>query len=221
MKSKLYLAAAFMMSASTALADSQKPQYNEMTLPPTVSAGYFRGSIVFADINSDGNMDMLLKGRDLNNGWNPDVLAITCDSGGSFAGSVVLPSNSPYESTLAAFDFNNDGHVDYLLNAYGYELYRNNGDGTFTKMENFALESNLNISDDNGTSECRYMGLTAVADFDMDGYQDIVVMDADGNPVLYKKQRRRRHVHQGCRFRALCTAQRDNGRGRLQQRWLS
>lgn len=186
MKSKLYLAAALIVSAGTAFADSQQPQYNEMALPSAVSGGYFRGSIVFADINSDGNMDLLLKGRDLNNGWNPDVLAVTCDNSGSFSGSVILPSSSPYESTLAAFDFNNDGHVDYLLNAYGYELYRNNGDGTFTKMENFSLESNLNISDDNGSSECRYMGLTAIADFNMDGYQDIVVMDADGNPVLYK-----------------------------------
>ncbi|MEF2621237.1 MAG: VCBS repeat-containing protein, partial [Xylanibacter rarus] len=183
MKAKLYLVSALIASAGTAFAASQKPQYNEMTLPGGVSTAYFRGSLVYADVNGDGNMDLIVKGRDLNNGWNPDVVLITTDNSGNLDSSVKLPASMPYESTLSAFDFNNDGHVDYLLCNYGYELYRNNGDGTFAKVENFALESNLNISDDNGTSECWYMGLTAIADFDMDGYQDLVVMDADGNPV--------------------------------------
>lgn len=186
MKAKLYLVSALIASAGTAFAASQKPQYNEMTLPGGVSTAYFRGSLVYADVNGDGNMDLIVKGRDLNNGWNPDVVLITTDNSGNLDSSVKLPASMPYESTLSAFDFNNDGHVDYLLCNYGYELYRNNGDGTFAKVENFALESNLNISDDNGTSECWYMGLTAIADFDMDGYQDLVVMDADGNPVMYK-----------------------------------
>lgn len=186
MKAKLYLVSALIASASAAFAASQKPQYSEIPLPVGMSNGYFRGSLVFADVNGDGNMDLIVKGRDLNNGWTPDVVVMTSDNSGNFDAFAKLPANMPYESTLSAFDFNNDGHVDYLLNDYGYELYKNNGDGTFTKMENFSLESNLNISDDSGTSECWYMGLTAIADFNMDGYQDIVVMDSDGNPVLYK-----------------------------------
>lgn len=40
MKAKLYLVSALIASAGTAFAASQKPQYNEMTLPGGVSTAY-------------------------------------------------------------------------------------------------------------------------------------------------------------------------------------
>ena len=88
MKAKLYLVSALIASAGTAFAASQKPQYNEMTLPGGVSTAYFRGSLVYADVNGDGNMDLIVKGRDLNNGWNPDVVLITTDNSGNLDSSV-------------------------------------------------------------------------------------------------------------------------------------
>lgn len=164
----------------------QVPTYNELTLPNGISTGYFRGSLAFADINADGTMDLLVKGRDLNNGWNPDVFGILTGSDGSFTSSQTLPNDGQsWERTLTAFDFDSDGLVDYLLANSGYELYRNNGDGTFSKVENFTLDSNLNISDDNGNTERWYMGLAAAADFNLDGFTDLVLMDGDGNPTLY------------------------------------
>lgn len=186
MKAKFYLISALLASASMAFAQSTVPTYKEVALPSGVSGGYFRGSVVFADINADGNMDLLLKGRDLSNGWNTEALAVTTDAAGALSGKLSLPfGETPYEATLTAFDFNNDGLVDYLYSNNGYELWRNDGDGKFTKMDNFALESNLSISDDNGNTEARYMGLTVAADFNNDGWQDLVVTDADGNPKLY------------------------------------
>lgn len=186
MKTKVYLISALLASASMVFAAPAKPSYNKMTLPNGVSDGFYRGSVVFADINADGNMDLCVKGRDLINGWATTALAITTSASGALNGVINLPfGDNPYEATLTVFDFNNDGLVDYLFTNYGYQLYRNDGGGKFTKMDNFKLESNLWIDDATGNAEARYMGLTVAADFNGDGWQDIVVMDADGNPALY------------------------------------
>lgn len=186
MKTKIYLISALLASASMVYAAPAKPQYNKITLPSEVSNGFYRGSVVFADINADGNMDLCVKGRDLNNGWNTEAFAILTDNTGQFTSKMALPfGDTPYEAMLTVFDFNNDGLVDYLFTNYGYQLYRNDGGGKFTKMDNFKLESNLWIDDATGNAEARYMGMTVAADFNGDGWQDIVVMDADGNPALY------------------------------------
>lgn len=186
MKTKIYLISALLASASMVFAAPAKPSYNKIALPSEVSNGFYRGSVVFADINADGNMDLCAKGRDLNNGWNTEAFAILTDNSGQFTSKMALPfGDTPYEAMLTVFDFNNDGLVDYLFTNYGFQLYRNDGGGKFTKMDNFALESNLWIDDATGNAEARYMGLTVAADFNGDGWQDIVVMDADGNPALY------------------------------------
>lgn len=186
MKTKVYLISALLASASMAFAAPAKPSYNKITLPSGASNGYFRGSVVFADINADGNMDVCAKGRDLFNGWTTTAVAITSTASGTLNGVINLPfGDNPYEATLTVFDFNNDGLVDYLYTNYGFQLYRNDGGGKFTKMDNFALESNLWMDDDTGNTEARYMGLTVAADFNGDGWQDLVVTDADGNPALY------------------------------------
>lgn len=186
MKTKIYLISALLASASMVFAAPTTPQYNKIALPSEVSNGFYRGSVVFADINADGNMDLCVKGRDLNNGWNTEAFAILTDNSGQFTSKMALPfGDTPYEAMLTVFDFNNDGLVDYLFTNYGYQLYRNDGGGKFTKMDNFKLESNLWIDDATGNAEARYMGMTVAADFNGDGWQDIVVMDADGNPALY------------------------------------
>lgn len=186
MKTKIYLISALLASASMVFAAPAKPQYNKIALPSEVSNGFYRGSVVFADINADGNMDLCAKGRDLNSGWNTEAFAILTDNSGQFTSKMALPfGDTPYEAMLTVFDFNNDGLVDYLFTNYGFQLYRNDGGGKFTKMDNFKLESNLWIDDATGNAEARYMGLTVAADFNGDGWQDIVVMDADGNPALY------------------------------------
>lgn len=189
MKRYLLLSSLAFVCAGQLMAQ-QVPSYNEMTLPGGTPSACFRGSVVFGDVNSDNNMDLMVKGRDLNNGWAPQVFALTTDGDGMVSNYIALPHDGEsWERTLGAFDFNNDGHLDYLIVNAGAELYKNNGDGTFTKVEDFALETNFGITDDNGSAELRYMGLNATADFDLDGYQDLVVPNADGNPVLYKNNK--------------------------------
>ena len=185
MKSRSFITALLLVGASSLSAASiQVPQYSIMNMP--VSNGYFHGGMLFVDLNNDGWMDLIVKGRDLNNGWATDVKAVYNDAG-MWSTEASLPNDGQcWERTLETIDFNNDGWTDYLLlSSWGYELYRNNGDGSFAKVENFALDSNISIDGGNGNDERWYTGLSAVADFNLDGWNDLVVMDGNGNPALH------------------------------------
>jgi len=82
-------------------------------------------------------------------------------------------TNGPIVNDVGMFvgvswaDFNNDGFLDAFVSNWGGRtnvLYRNNGDGTFTRVAGgVALEDG------------DYHGGAAVADYDNDGYPDLVV----------------------------------------------
>ena len=180
------------MLASVVLAvDAQGtvPSFSKAVLPDGISEGFFRGSAVFADIDNDGHIDLIVKGRDLDGGWAPKVQVAMGGASGFGKGSTVLENMDIYESTLNVFDYNNDGNVDVLLSCYGTPLLFKGGN-TFVKVENFSLEDNYSLNDDDKagekTTERYYTGLTLTADFDLDGLQDILSKDSHGNPVLYK-----------------------------------
>ena len=180
------------MLASVVLAvDAQGtvPSFSKAVLPDGISEGFFRGSAVFADIDNDGHIDLIVKGRDLDGGWAPKVQVAMGGASGFGKGSTVLENMDIYESTLNVFDYNNDGNVDVLLSCYGMPLLFKGGN-TFVKVENFSLEDNYSLNDDDKagekTTERYYTGLTLTADFDLDGLQDILSKDSHGNPVLYK-----------------------------------
>ena len=189
MKRKTLLLSALIASAAmTANAQGATPTYTKATLPDGISEGFFRGGSVFADVNNDGIMDLVVKGRDLDGGWAPKVQLVLGGDAGFASATTLLEDMDIYEHCINLFDFNNDGNVDLLLTCYNTPLlYKGNGDGTFTKVENFALEDNFSISDndDNKTAELYYTGLTFTADFDGDGIQDILTKDNGGNPILY------------------------------------
>lgn len=72
-------------------------------------------------------------------------------------------------TTHAWGDFNNDGFLDLFVSNYGNKtnvLYRNNGDGTFTK-----------IIQGNPVADAGYHVGSALADFDNDGYLDLIVLE--------------------------------------------
>ena len=187
-KKTLLLSALIASAAMTANAQGTTPTYTKATLPEGISEGFFRGGSVFADVNNDGIMDLVIKGRDLDGGWAPKVQLALGGAAGFASGSTILENMDIYEHCLNMFDFNNDGNVDLLLTCYNKPLlYKGNGDGTFTQVENFALDDNFSISDndDNKTAELYYTGLTFTGDFDGDGIQDILTKNSGGNPVLY------------------------------------
>jgi tetratricopeptide (TPR) repeat protein len=67
---------------------------------------------------------------------------------------------------LAIFDYNNDGLLDVVISAAhgGINLFRNNGDGTFTDV---SVESGLDV--------CLTSFAIAVGDYNNDGYPDLFV----------------------------------------------
>ena len=106
-------------------------------LPETMGPG-----VAFVDYDSDGWMDVFLVNsgpcdffapskpvrhalyRNNRNGTFSDVTAKSGLGGGTSFGMGV-----------AAGDYNNDGHMDLFVTAYGRAtLYRNNGDGTFSDV---------------------------------------------------------------------------------------
>ena len=157
MKRKTLLLSALIASAAmTANAQGATPTYTKATLPDGISEGFFRGGSVFADVNNDGIMDLVVKGRDLDGGWAPKVQLVLGGDAGFASATTLLEDMDIYEHCINLFDFNNDGNVDLLLTCYNTPLlYKGNGDGTFTKVENFALEDNFSISDNayNKTAE--------------------------------------------------------------------
>jgi hypothetical protein len=123
--------------------------------------------VFFADIDSDGDMDML---ADYGGIWT-----ILSNNNGAFTAGATFPAGS----TARIADMNNDGRPDVVIagvmepwQVFQIRIYTNNGNGTFTKVDNTGFgtsnESNPDID---------------IADFDNDGDLDI----AEVNPgKLYR-----------------------------------
>lgn len=88
---------------------------------------------------------------------------------------------------VALFDYNNDGLLDlFFCNGahlpdmnkgdprFHNRLYRNNGDGTFT-----------DVTKEAGVAGSYYSVGAAVADYDNDGYQDLLVTGANGYQLFH------------------------------------
>jgi hypothetical protein len=117
----------------------------------TNSAPY---SIVAADFNGDGIMDVAVA----NNGTN-NVSVLTGTGNGTFAVAKNTPAGS-HPQYLVAGDFNNDGLVDLAVANYGTStiagnvgVLLGNGDGTFQTMSTLTVGTNpraLILGDFNG-----------------------------------------------------------------------
>ena len=124
----------------------------------------------FVDYDNDGDLDLLItNGSTIVNystGGDP-VAALYRNTGGIFED--VTPQagldDRGWAFGVCAADYDNDGHIDFYVTAYGPNLlYRNNGDGTF---EERAMDA--------GAADAGWGTNCAFGDYDRDGDVDLYV----------------------------------------------
>ena len=143
-------------------------------------------NMVQADYDNDGDVDLLvLRGAWLRaDGRHPNSL-LRNDGAGTFS-DVTFDAGlgeAHYPSPTAAWgDYDNDGDLDlYVGNETSRalvapsQLFRNNGDGTFTDVAEAAAVMNY-----------RYAKAAVWGDYDGDGLQDLYVSNYRGNNRLYR-----------------------------------
>ena len=142
----------------------------EKYLPETMGSGG-----LFFDYNNDGHLDIYL----VNSGTlgpasesrrRPnDMNVLYRNQGdGTFVDATVeagLQQNHGYGMGCLAADYDNDGDADLYLTSFGRnQLYRNNGDGTFTDVTSHA-----------GVGDGKWSVSASFGDFNLDGHLDLYV----------------------------------------------
>ncbi len=99
--------------------------------------GVSKSSAAWGDYDNDGDLDLLLMGRDAS--WNPLARIYRNNGDGTFTDLAAgLPGVG--DGSAAWGDYDNDGDLDVLLTGMDASsnplarIYRNNGDGTFTDL---------------------------------------------------------------------------------------
>ncbi len=159
------------------MANEDGTQYEEVSFPQFV----FSQRTNFVDLNNDGHLDAFVC-HDV----APNVYYINDGAGNlefNQGGIGDFPSGGHYGSVW--FDYNNDGLQDMFMAKCGggidrrtNQLFRNNGDGTFTDV---AVEAGLDNPHQTWSA--------AAGDFDNDGFMDLMVgvsSFSDGGHALMK-----------------------------------
>lgn len=192
---KLLLAIAAVAVAQGAGAQVRVPSYVELNLTDIISNGYIHGNTVMADVNNDGNLELIVKGRDLNNGWATGIKYLSGDGYSFSQATDIADDGCSWERIVYPIDYNCDGNIDLILgSSWGSKLLKGDGTGNFTMVEEdlFKLEGEINIEEGDGKSDKEkwYTSLMAIADFNGDGYPDIVTFCGNpredaGEPILF------------------------------------
>ena len=142
----------------------------ERYLPETMGAGG-----LFFDYNNDGHLDIYLVnsgtlGSDSQRHRHPDHTNVLYRNkgDGTFVDATAeagLHQNYGYGMGGLAADYDNDGDADLYLTNFGRnQLYRNNGNGTFTDVTSHA-----------GVGDGKWSVSASFGDFNLDGYLDLYV----------------------------------------------
>jgi len=180
--------------------NNQNGTFSERTEEAGLLGLYGGLNIIQADYNNDGNVDIfVLRGAWLgNDGRHPNSLLrnngdgtftdVTFDAG---LGNVHYPSQ-----TASWGDYDNDGNLDlYVGNETSRtlvapsQLFRNNGDGTFTDRAMAA-----------GVMNHGYAKAVIWGDYDGDRFLDLYVSNSGGNNRLYRNTGRGTFVNEARRL---------------------
>ena len=142
----------------------------EKYLPETMGSGG-----LFFDYNNDGHLDIyLVNSGTLGPASEPrrhpnDMNVLYRNTGdGMFVDVTVeagLQQNHGYGMGCLTADYDNDGDADLYLTNFGRnQLYRNNGDGTFTDVTSHA-----------GVGDGKWSVSASFGDFNLDGHLDLYV----------------------------------------------
>ncbi len=129
------------------------------------------GTVDFADIDGDGDPDLLLTGFIGSN--TERTILYTNDGSGNFTEKMGTPFGQVSFSAVAFADVDNDGDLDVLITGNGPQgmfsristLYANDGSGNFTEVMNTPFDGVID-------------GSVSFGDFDGDGDQDVVIAGA-------------------------------------------
>jgi hypothetical protein len=126
------------------------------------------GLLLTADVNGDGRPDLLYESN--SEAYSDWIISLRLNlGGGAFAAEQILSNGGLYNPRVG--DFNGDGLVDLLLDAWdgqGYlVVHFGNGDGTFVAAPRVAIGSSLDAK---------------VADLNADGRDDVVMMSFPAQP---------------------------------------
>jgi hypothetical protein len=146
------------------------------TANAAVFPGLLHSTAEWSDYNRDGFPDLLLNGHSSSSS-SPSAYVFSNNGDGTFSAVAAGITGAAYGAARWG-DFNNDGMPDvFVSGSFGgliANIYRNNGDSTFTKLSLPALE---------GLFHCD----ASVSDFNNDGFQDILLSGHHGPKVfLYK-----------------------------------
>jgi hypothetical protein len=135
------------------------------------SIAALRGKFDVADVDNDGDPDLLFAGEVSSGNW---IVRIYYNVGGSF-GNDYVDIATPSDAIAKFGDFNHDGKVDVFVNGYF------TGEGLKSRFY-------YNLDFRNFSQGPGFSGLSraacATGDFNMDGFLDVVLMgDNAGNPL--------------------------------------
>ena len=131
-------------------------------------------AIAFIDIENDNDMDLIVSGTQPND--SPLTKLYINDGAGNYTPDNVNDFENLQSGMIDVADTDNDGDQDILLSGEDANfvnkthLYINDGSGNFQALQNNNLQPTL-------------FGNQAIADLDLDGDQDIVIVNHTGSIV--------------------------------------